>query len=236
MCWLIAAYTDCCTLTALFSCTCPFQYAHNVESHWCLHPENEPNLIYFCDWKICRLYPQSPSHIITITRRKSLYLIWGICQCHVTNILNSGIHRFIVSEDGYLCALSTMGKITLLRLVPVSHISKVVLCQILRYITVFLLCFQVVVGVSSASGKLQLVFDVSSAEFVNDFTDFQVTVNICLVWVPYERCSYWCQQDNGSLIEHRRTYNPSSDGGKNNINGCSKYRAASSLFDHLKQK
>ena len=92
-----------------------------------------------------------------------------------------GIHRFIVSEDGYLCALSTMGKMTLLRLVPVSHISKVVLCQILRYITVFLLCLQVVVGVSSASGKLQFVFDVSSTKFVNDFTDFQVTVNICLV-------------------------------------------------------
>jgi hypothetical protein len=46
---------------------------------------------------------------------------------------------------------------------------------------VFLLCLQVVVGVSSASGKLQFVFDVSSTEFVNDFTDFQVTVNICLV-------------------------------------------------------
>jgi ABC-type transporter Mla maintaining outer membrane lipid asymmetry permease subunit MlaE len=99
----------------------------------------------------------------------------------VTNRLNSGIHRFIVSEDGYLCALSTTAKITLLRLVPFSQISKVVLCRILRYITVFLLCLQVVVGVSSASGKLQFVFDVSSTKFVNDFTDFQVTVNICLV-------------------------------------------------------
>ena len=99
----------------------------------------------------------------------------------MTNRLNSGVHRFIVSEDGYLCALSMTGKITILRLVPVSQISKVVLCRILRYITVFLLCLQVVVGVSSASGKLQLVVDVSSAEFVNDFTDFQVTVNICLV-------------------------------------------------------
>ena len=100
----------------------------------------------------------------------------------MANRLNSDIHRFIVSEDGYLCTLSTSGKITLLRLVPFSKISKVVtLPEFLRYITVFLLCLQVVVGVSSASGKLQFVFDLSSIDFVNDFTDFQVTVNICLV-------------------------------------------------------
>ena len=112
-----------------FSCTCPFQYAYDARSHWCLHPENDPNLAYFCDWKICRLFPQSPRHTITITHSASLWLISGICHCHVTNRLNSDIHRFIVSEDGYLCTLSTSGKITLLRLAPFSKISKVVNLQ-----------------------------------------------------------------------------------------------------------
>ena len=91
---------------------------------------------------------------------------------------NSDIHRFFVSEDGYLCTLFTSGKVTLLRLVPFSNISKVVLCQIPRYIIVFLLCLKVVVDVTSSAGKLHFVCDVPSADFVNDFTDFQVTVHV----------------------------------------------------------
>ena len=154
----------------------------------------------------------------------------------MANRLNIDIHRFIVSKDGYLCTLSTSGKITLLRLVPFSKISKVVNLQNSWLHNCVLLCLQVVVGTSSASGKLQFVFHLSSIDFVNDFTDFQVTVNICLVWVPHECCSYWCQQDNGSFIEHRETYNPSSSNGKNNVNICNKYRAAHGLFEHLISK
>ena len=97
----------------------------------------------------------------------------------MTNRVNSDINRFVVSEDGYLCTLFTSGKVTLLRLVPFSNISKVVLCQILRCMIVFVLCLKVVVGVTSSTGKLYFVFDVPSADFVNDFTDFQVTVDIC---------------------------------------------------------
>ena len=141
MCWLIAAYTDCCTLTALFSCTCPFQYAHNVESHWCLHPENEPNLIYFCDWKICRLYPQSPRHIITITRSESLYLIWGICQCHVTNILNSDCctHWLTAAHADWL--LHTLTDCCTRWLTALLKVEWAILLSVILLILLYLTCF-----------------------------------------------------------------------------------------------
>jgi hypothetical protein len=142
---------------------------------------DDPNLIHFCDRKICRMYPQSPRHTITITHSESLWLVSSICQCNMANRLNIDIHRFIVSQDGYLCALATSGKITLLRLVPFSKISKVINLQNSWLHNCVPLCLQVVVGTSSASGKLQFVFHLSSTVFVNDFTDFQVTVNICLV-------------------------------------------------------
>ena len=78
-----------------------------------------------------------------------------------------------------------------------------------------LLFLQVAVGARSASKKLQLVFDVPATDFINDFDNFE---------------------DSGSLITHRKNYDPMSQTGKSNIKNCKRYRATQSLFEHLKQK